>query len=97
MAEDVTRHDDLSRRCPRLGHQVRFSYCRTTSGDTVCPRVLDCWWERFDVVTFFREHLSEAEFESLARPQPREKVVSIVELIEQARKRQAAAHDDGSA
>ena len=30
-----------------LGHPVEFSYCRTTGSDSLCRKILDCWWEEF--------------------------------------------------
>ena len=78
----------LERHCPRLGHMVRFDYCRTggDSGDP-CFKSLDCWWERFDVTGYFRHSLPEAAFNRLANARPPEKVASLVDLIHQARKR----------
>ena len=41
----------LVRRCPRLGGEVAFGYCKVCGGEkTPCFKVFDCWWERFDVV-----------------------------------------------
>lgn len=81
--------DDLERRCPRLGGPVRFAYCRTAAAEGgVCPKILDCWWERFDVVSLVRETLSEEEFTRLSQPHPPpDKVASLIDLIRQARQR----------
>ncbi|NCC95178.1 MAG: hypothetical protein EOM10_18260 [Opitutae bacterium] len=81
--------DDLQRRCPRLGGPVRFAYCRQTAADgRVCPKILDCWWERFDVATLMREVLSEEDFARLtADHRPPNKVASLIDLIRQARER----------
>jgi hypothetical protein len=80
--------DQLERRCPRLGGPVLFAYCKT-SGDnhSVCWKILDCWWECFDVVGYLKKFLSEDEFKELANKKPKPKIISLVELIEQARKR----------
>ena len=81
----TAEHDDHRIRCRRLGHEVTFGYCRTQEGSTVCPLILDCWWEVFDVAGFLREHLEPAEFEKLARRGFRPKVTSLLDLIQQAR------------
>ena len=80
---------DLERRCPRLGGDVSFAYCCAGEGDTgPCYKVLDCWWERFDVVAHMKANLSPEAFDSLkARRPPPNKMASLVELIQQARER----------
>ena len=86
--------DDLERRCPRLGGQIRFNYCRGRDGGTdPCFKVLDCWWERFDVVTYFRRQLSEQAFARLTQARPPDKVASLVDIIRQAQIRVQEDHD----
>ena len=83
-----TTPDYLSRRCPRLGGMVDFGYCRTLGQNGLpCVKVLDCWWETFDVVGFFRRNLSDADFQKIAVARPKPKITSILELVEEARKR----------
>jgi hypothetical protein len=81
--------DDLERRCPRLGGDVNFGYCRQCGDDAApCFKILDCWWERFDVVAHLRETLPPDAFETIAvRRPPPDKVTSLVDLIRQARVR----------
>jgi hypothetical protein len=80
--------DDLERRCPRLGGPVTFRYCRFAGSDrSMCWKIADCWWERFDVMTYLRGILSEPELNALLAKRPKQKVSSIIELIEQARRR----------
>lgn len=79
--------DQLERRCPKLGGDVTFHYCRTGAEiDRPCGKICDCWWERFDVVSYLKENLPEEEFNRLAGSRPKPKITSIVELIEQTRK-----------
>lgn len=88
--KDSTDRDSLDRRCPRLGSAVTFGYCRTTGeGGLPCFKVFDCWWERFDVVAHMKALLSEEEFKKVAAAKPKPKVGSLIELIEQAKKRAA--------
>jgi len=51
-----------------------------------CFKILDCWWEHFDVVQYLKDHLPEDQFSRLMEARPKPKVASLVELIEQARK-----------
>lgn len=79
---------DFERRCPRLGGDVAFSYCKVCGKEkTPCFKVLDCWWERFDVVAHMKGCLSPEAFDSLASSRPRPKVTSLVDLIRQVRER----------
>lgn len=79
----------LERRCPRLGGEVSFAYCCRCEADRrPCFKVLDCWWERFDVVAHMKARLSPEAFEALmARRSPPDKVASLVDLIRQAQQR----------
>jgi hypothetical protein len=82
--------EDLDIRCPRLGSLVNFGYCRSCGdGDKPCFKVFDCWWERFDVVEYLKERLPEDEFMRLACLKPKPKIMSLLDLIEQARRNAA--------
>ena len=83
-------HDNnpLSRRCPRLGGPVGFKYFMSGVGENPCAKVVDCWWETFDIVQYLRDNLSEDQFNRVLNARPRPKVASLVELIAQAKKRQ---------
>jgi hypothetical protein len=78
----------LERRCPRLGGDVAFGYCKVCSeGEAPCFKVFDCWWERFDVVAHLQACLSLEAFEALSASRPQPKVTSLVDLIRHARER----------
>lgn len=82
----LTEHDDLSRRCPMLGHEVPFSYCRQPGQENPCGRIFDCWWEAIDIRTFVADNYSGDVQNAMIQP-PKPKTLSILELIEQARRR----------
>ena len=76
--------------CRRLGHDVNFSYCRIAGQgrdgqDVPCFKIFDCWYERFDIQAFMKSHYSPEEIKALLIP-PRDKVSTLFELIEKARK-----------
>ena len=79
----------LERRCPRLGGDVAFGYCKVCGeGQTPCFKVFDCWWERFDVVDHMKACLSAQAFYDLSKHRaPPEKVASLVDLIRQVQER----------
>jgi N utilization substance protein B len=79
--------DSLEQRCPRLGGPVPFKYCRTTGeGGMPCFKIMDCWWEIFDIRTYLENSLSEAELTALLEAKPPDKIASILDLIERAKK-----------
>jgi hypothetical protein len=87
----LSEHDqDVLPRCRRLGHEVPFGYCRQETTGKPCRLVLDCWWERFDVRSFLQAHLSAeamAQVEQAGAAPPPSKVLSLVDMIQQARDR----------
>ena len=81
-------HNSLLRRCPRLGNAVPFHYCEICGDEQKpCFKILDCWWEHFDVVQYLKDNLTEDQFNQLIQQRPKPKVTSLIELIEQARER----------
>ena len=77
----------LVRRCPRLGGPVGFNYCLRCELEQPCLKVVDCWWETFDIVQYLNDNLPEDHFNRLMDARPRPKISSLVELIEQAKNR----------
>jgi hypothetical protein len=71
-----------------LGGAVPFSYCRFAEADRLpCFKIVDCWWETFDVVRYLKDHLAEDDFRRLMHARPRPKIASLVELADRARER----------
>ncbi len=87
----LNEHDqNILLRCRRLGHEVTFGYCRRETGGKPCRLILNCWWEQFDVRPFLRANLAEedmAQVERASDSPPPTKVLSLVELIQQAKDR----------
>ncbi len=91
----LDEHDARKCRCPRLGHEVPFRYCRTQAEDTLCPRILDCWWQTFDVHGFLESALPPEQFQrqqKVLQHHPPPKASSLVDLIDRA-KRASEAKD----
>lgn len=78
--------DKRTRRCPRLGHPVSFEYCRRQADESLCPRILDCWWEAFDVEAHLREQGYGAQVDGLRERVAPPKVATLVDLIEKAKR-----------
>jgi hypothetical protein len=73
----LTDHDSLSRRCPMLGHDVAFSYCRQPGQDIPCRRMFDCWWDAMDIRAFVAENFSEEIQNAMVQP-PKPKMLSLL-------------------
>jgi hypothetical protein len=79
--------DDYQIRCPRLGHLIPFSYCRFENRGLPCFKTLDCWYDHFLIEDFLRKELVSEEWDKTFSRPAISKTASLVELIEQARKR----------
>lgn len=79
--------DQLQLRCPRLGGEINFAYCLRESGDLPCRRIVDCWHPYFPVEAFLKERLTPDQWERCFGGPPKDKIVSLVEIIEEARNR----------
>ena len=90
MDEKLTCNDHRTRRCPKLGHDINFSYCRSPGSELPCGKILDCWWETFDVEGFIREHFTDQQISQMLSP-AKPKMQSLVELINRAKRAQVTS------
>ena len=82
------RKDRLEIRCPRLGGPVPFTYCMDPGDNTgPCFKIMDCWWEAFDIAAYIEANYSEEVCRKLAQSRPKPKVNQLLELIEAAKRR----------
>ncbi len=72
-------------RCPRLGHQINFSYCQIENSGIPCFKTLDCWYTYFDVHSFLEDKLSKEDFQKAFVNKGQPKVLSLLELIAKAK------------
>ena len=77
--------DTVKIRCPRLGHQISFSYCRRENQGLPCFKTLDCWHSHFSVVAYLRKELTPEQWKMVFMNRPKQKVLSLLDLIEQAK------------
>ncbi len=73
-----------------LGGPVDFGYCRSMNDRLPCKRVVSCWERTVDIEKFLLRNYSAEERESMVSPS-KGKVESLLDLIEQAKRKQA--HD----
>jgi hypothetical protein len=72
-------------RCPRLGDEVTLEYCVREAGDLPCSRMMQCWSPFFDIETFLKKNLAPEQWAAFVSYQPKEKITSLIELIEAAK------------
>ena len=79
--------DEFSIRCPRLGHQINFPYCRSENNGLPCFKTLDCWYNHFNVHAYFTDKLTKQDFKKAFSDKGKPKILSLFDLIEQAKKK----------
>jgi len=82
----IEEHDALIIRCPRLGGEVPFQYCRTVSDDLPCRKIIICWEFRIEIGKFLNEHYSIDEIQRALAPPSKTRIETLIELIEKAKK-----------
>ena len=78
--------DTLQIRCPKLGHQIHFSYCRKENFGLPCIKTLNCWYPHFQVEAYLRKELSQDEWREAFEKPVKPKIQTLMELINQAQK-----------
>lgn len=81
--------EDLWIRCPRLGGEAPFRYCMQEAGNLPCHRIIVCWQAFFPIEAYLRKTLSPQQWEEFSNRKPKEKIASLLELIEEAKGRNA--------
>ncbi len=76
-------------RCPKLGHQIYFSYCRQENLGAPCVKTLDCWYPLFPVEKYLRVELTPREWADVFEKPREPKIQTLLELINQAEKLKA--------
>lgn len=79
-------HDELIIRCPQLGGDVPFKYCRTLQNGLPCRRIIICWEFRFDIGNFLKENYSINEIREIFEAPQKSRIETIIESIEKAKK-----------
>ncbi len=77
--------EGLWMRCPRLGGEAPLTYCMQEAGDLPCHRIIFCWQPFFPVEAYLRKTLSPQKWEKFADRKPKEKIASLLELIEESK------------
>lgn len=82
-----TDRDHQLIRCPKLGDEMTFAYCREEAGNLPCTRIIACWQAAFDVPALLRDCLTSGQWAQFTAARPQDKVISLIQMIEKAKKR----------
>ncbi len=81
----IEEHDALIIRCPQLGGEVPFKYCRTVNEDLPCRKVMVCWEFRIEISKFLGEHYPIDQIEQFLASPTKTRLDTILDLIEKAK------------
>ncbi len=82
----IEEYDEHIIRCPMLGGEVPFRYCRTLNDELPCRKIIICWEFRIEISKFLGEHYSIDQIEKALAPPTKTRLETILELIEKAKK-----------
>jgi hypothetical protein len=82
----IEEYDTLIIRCPQLGGEVPFHYCRAVNEDLPCRRIIICWEFRIAISKFLGEHYSMDQIQRALAPPTKTRIETILELAEKAKK-----------
>jgi len=85
--EQMGSHHDWIIRCPRLGGEVKFSYCEREAGELPCRQIIRCWEAGFPVETYLRNTLAPDLWERFCSQVPKDRVTTLLDLVEAAKRR----------
>jgi len=81
-----TIFDSLETRCPRLGGDVPFDYCRKVADGLPCGRSLICWEPRFPVGEYMESVLTGEEWRKAFENPPTNRLDTILKIADRVRK-----------
>lgn len=79
MIDVETAFDKLETRCPRLGGNVDFLYCRKVADNLPCNRALICWEMSFPVEIYLRKTMTPEEWQMVFERPPQSRLEKILE------------------
>jgi hypothetical protein len=79
--------DKIEIRCPQLGGEVNFGYCRTVAQGLPCSRALVCFELKFPVAAYFERVLKPETYDRVFNtPQPG-RLEKFLSTVHEAKKR----------
>jgi len=85
IAVSIEQYDSEQIRCPRLGGDVIFQFCRTCD-PPFCHRIIVCWAGRIDIGTYLAENFSAEQIYAGLGKKPDNKLAQILKAAEKSKK-----------
>jgi len=82
----IEEYDALVIRCPQLGGEVPFRYCRMVNEDLPCRRIIICWEFPIEISKFLAENYTFDQIQRALAPPSKTRFETILEIIEKAKK-----------
>lgn len=82
----IEEYDEIIIRCPQLGGEVPFRYCRIVNDDLPCRRIIICWEFRIEIERFLNENYSIDQIQRCLAPPTKSRMETILEIIEKAKR-----------
>ena len=82
--------DQIETRCPRLGHQVNFGYCRQVDSGLPCSRAIDCFYLKLPAEHYFRLVLREETFQRIFLEPGPDRYQGFLQVLDRATRSQGA-------
>ena len=80
----IDQFDTIPIRCPRLGGDAHFKYCRS-SEEPFCHRIIVCWAERIDIGTFLAGHYTPEQIQAGMQKKSGPKLDQILNIKEKSK------------
>lgn len=80
----IDQYDNEEVYCRKLGHHLKFSYCRRERENLPCAGIRNCWFRRIPLDEFLSENYTEEELEMMERP-VKSKMETIYDIITRAK------------
>jgi len=90
----MKRFDSLMTRCPKLGNEVTFSYCRVEQRNFPCTRIISCW-PSLPVAAWLRETYPPEVLKSLGEQPSGDRLSIIFQTLESLKKKPGAGEKGG--
>ena len=71
--------------CPKLGHHLKFKYCRTENIGLPCSRLMTCCSDKIPVQDFLHTQYSNVEIQQIFK-KPGPKINSILDIVQKINK-----------
>ena len=77
----MKRYDYMMNRCPKLGSEVTFGYCRIEQGNLPCTRIISCW-PVLPVERWMQETFSPEMLKSFLEQPAKSRIDTIFETLD---------------